>query len=552
MLVGTTLQGGKYTLNQEIGKGGFGITYKATHEYLNQEVVIKTINQKLQKHPDFAKFQRQFQDEARRLATCSHPNIVRVSDFFVEDGLPYMVMEYIDGETLGEAFVLPNIPLPEKTAVHYIRQIGAALQVVHKNNLLHRDIKPDNIILRRGTQEVVLIDFGIAREFNNGVKQTHTGMVSEGYSPIEQYLSHATRTPATDIYGLAATLYALLTGTIPLPALLRDREKMPAPLELQPHLSAAVNQAVMRGMAVEAKFRPQTVNDWLNLLPTSEDSYVPQSVPTHMVQTIDLSAQVPVETLPQQKSNNKIKANFSISDQTTRLKDKKFLSSKAFILAGVAVLTATVSFGVTKMITKPQHSESFPNPMVEETGSGDKNETANETGAESSKPNIIPSPTPEANSSTRVTTNTNTRRRYPRSTQTRENSNNTKQKLQINKVSSEEQTPQKPSYNSSSSNSSSQSTQSNSESPKTGGNYQRQTSPKTTPSPSRLIEQLREFRDSPKSPPPQNKSKFPRNNFNSNSQIKPRSPQSNSVVVPTKPSNTQTKSNSSSVEIPTN
>ena len=550
MLVGTTLQGGKYTLNQEIGKGGFGITYKATHEYLNQEVVIKTINQKLQKHPDFAKFQRQFQDEARRLATCSHPNIVRVSDFFVEDGLPYMVMEYIDGETLGEAFVLPNIPLPEKTAVHYIRQIGAALQVVHKNNLLHRDIKPDNIILRRGTQEVVLIDFGIAREFNNGVKQTHTGMVSEGYSPIEQYLSHATRTPATDIYGLAATLYALLTGTIPLPALLRDREKMPAPLELQPHLSAAVNQAVMRGMAVEAKFRPQTVNDWLNLLPTSEDSYVAQSVPTHMVQTIDLSAQVPVETLPQQKSNNKIKANFSISDQTTRLKDKKFLSSKAFILAGVAVLTATVSFGVTKMITKPQHSESFPNPMVEEAGSGDKNETANETGAESSKPNIIPSPTPEANSSTRVTTNTNTRRRYPRSTQTRENSNNTKQKLQINKVSSEEQTPQKPSYNSSSSNSSSQSTQSNSESPKTGGNYQRQTSPKTTPSPSRLIEQLREFRDSPKSPPPQNKSKFPRNNFNSNSQIKPRSP--NSVVVPTKPSNTQTQSNSSPVEIPTN
>ena len=75
--------------------------------------------------------------------------------FFVEDGLPYMVMEYIDGETLGEAFVLPNIPLPEKTAVHYIRQIAAALQVVHKNNLLHRDIKPDNIILRRETQEVV-------------------------------------------------------------------------------------------------------------------------------------------------------------------------------------------------------------------------------------------------------------------------------------------------------------------------------------------------------------------------------------------------------------
>ena len=229
MLAGTTLQSGKYTLNQEIGRGGFGITFKATHHFLNQIVVIKTLNEKLRQHPDFIKFERQFQDEARRLATCIHPNIVRVSDFFVEDGLPYMVMEYIPGETLLEAFVLPGIPMPEETAIHYIGQIGAALQVIHNNGLLHRDVKPDNIILRQGTQEVVLIDFGIAREFNSGVRQTHTGLVSEGYSPIEQYLSQAPRTPATDVYGLAATLYALLTAQVPLPALLRDREPMPTP-----------------------------------------------------------------------------------------------------------------------------------------------------------------------------------------------------------------------------------------------------------------------------------------------------------------------------------
>ncbi|NJL11371.1 MAG: serine/threonine protein kinase, partial [Calothrix sp. SM1_7_51] len=88
MLAGTILQGGKYTLNQEIGRGGFGITFKAMHHYLNQEVVIKTLNHRLRQHPDFAKFERQFQDEARRLATCIHLNIVRISDFFVEDGLP--------------------------------------------------------------------------------------------------------------------------------------------------------------------------------------------------------------------------------------------------------------------------------------------------------------------------------------------------------------------------------------------------------------------------------------------------------------------------------
>jgi serine/threonine protein kinase len=236
MLADTILQDGKYSLIQEIGRGGFGITFKATHHYLDQEVVMKTINERLRQHPDFAKFERQFQDEARRLATCIHPNIVRVSDFFVEAGLPYMVMEYIPGETLGDAFVLPGIALPETTAIHYIQQIGSALQVVHNNGLLHRDVKPDNIILRQGTQEVVLIDFGIAREFNGGVRQTHTGLVSEGYSPIEQYLTQAQRTPGTDVYGLAATLYALLTAQVPMPALLRDREQMPTPRELQPHL----------------------------------------------------------------------------------------------------------------------------------------------------------------------------------------------------------------------------------------------------------------------------------------------------------------------------
>lgn len=267
MLTGKTLQGGKYTLQQELGRGGFGITFKATHHYLHQLVVIKTLNEEVRQHPEFAKFHRQFQDEARRLAACVHPHIVRVSDFFIEDGLPYMVMDYIAGNTL-DLVVFPDNPLPEATAIHYIQQIGAALQVVHQNNLLHRDVKPQNIILRQGTSEVVLIDFGIAREFTPGLTQTHTNLVSEGYAPIEQYLARATRTPATDVYGLAATLYALLTARVPIAASLRSHIPMPAPRDVQPSLSVAVNQAVMRGMAVEARFRPATIAAWLNLLPT--------------------------------------------------------------------------------------------------------------------------------------------------------------------------------------------------------------------------------------------------------------------------------------------
>ncbi|MCU0565902.1 MAG: protein kinase [Oculatellaceae cyanobacterium Prado106] len=266
---GQTLQGGKYTLDHLLGQGGFGITYKATHHYLGQTVVIKTLNPMNQNHPQFAKLEQQFKDEGRRLALCVHPNIVRVNDFFIEDEVPYLVMDYIPGQTLEE-LVFPDHPLPEAIAIHYIRHIGAALEVVHQSGLLHRDIKPQNIILRQGTQQVVLIDFGISREFTPGVTQTHTSMISEGYAPVEQYIVQQKRTPASDVYGLAATLYALLTAQVPVASILRDRQSMPAPADLQPYLSTAVNQAVMRGMAIDVHYRPATVADWLAMLPSYE------------------------------------------------------------------------------------------------------------------------------------------------------------------------------------------------------------------------------------------------------------------------------------------
>ncbi len=268
-LIGKTLQGGKYTLNAELGRGGFGITFKATHHYLNQIVVIKTLNEALRNDPNFLEFQRKFQDEARRLAMCVHPNIVRVSDFFLEDGLSFLVMDYIPGLTLEE-WVFPDRPLPEATAIHYIRQVGSALQVVHQNGLLHRDIKPQNIILREGTQQVILIDFGISREFTSGSPQTHTNMISSGYAPIEQYFVQEKRSPATDVYGLAATLYALITAQIPTASILRERQPMADPRSSQPHISASVNQAIMQGMALDVRYRPETIAAWLNLLPRAE------------------------------------------------------------------------------------------------------------------------------------------------------------------------------------------------------------------------------------------------------------------------------------------
>ncbi|MGA7934027.1 MAG: protein kinase [Kovacikia sp.] len=264
--VGKTLQDGKYTLDQELGRGGFGITYKATHHWLGQVVVIKTLNETLRQDAKFADFRQQFQNEGKRLALCSHPGIVRVTDFFIEETLPYLVMDYIPGQTLDK-LVLPEHPLPEITAINYIQQVGVALKAVHQLGLLHRDVKPQNLILQQGTGQVVLIDFGTAREFSPGLTQTHTSVLSDGYAPIEQYLPHAKRTAATDVYGLAATLYTLLTAQVPIASVLRDRHPLRDPRDLRPDLSPAVNQAVLRGMAMELHHRPASVDEWLMLLP---------------------------------------------------------------------------------------------------------------------------------------------------------------------------------------------------------------------------------------------------------------------------------------------
>ncbi|HEY9835072.1 MAG TPA: protein kinase [Stenomitos sp.] len=352
LLVGKTLQGGKYTLEQELGRGGFGVTYKATHHYLDQVVVIKTLNESLQLHPEFPRFLHRFQDEAKALALCVHPNIVRVSDFFVEAEWPYMVMDYVAGSTL-QALVFPGRPLDEATAIYYIRQVGEALKVVHQKGLLHRDIKPANIILRQGTQEVVLIDFGIARGFNTDSTQTHTNLVSDGYAPLEQYLVKEKRTPASDVYGLAATLYALLTAQVPTPAVIRDRQPMPAPRELQPQMSAAVNQAIMRGMAVEARFRPANVEEWLSLLPNPQLTPVNGTpISTHTGTTAPIN--------PQQLAQlNKT----SLSSPNLPL--FKRLGVRGMAIGGVAAIaTGLIAVGAVRHQSKPKSTTTTPTPTA--------------------------------------------------------------------------------------------------------------------------------------------------------------------------------------------
>ena len=264
-LIGKPLQGGKYKLEAVLGRGGFGLTFRAHQTYLDQVVVIKTLHESHWRSPNLSDLQGQFQDEARRLAMCSHPNVVRVSDFFIEDDLPYMVMDYIPGRSLAD-IVIPSNPLPIKASVDYISQIGRALQAVHAKGLLHRDVKPQNIMIHELTGEAILIDFGIARELTQNSTQTHTSIVSEGYAPIEQYLPKAHRSAATDVYGLAATLYTLLTAEVPVAAVLRDRNPLTPIRALRPDVKESMAAAIEQGMNIELPDRPQSVGRWLTLL----------------------------------------------------------------------------------------------------------------------------------------------------------------------------------------------------------------------------------------------------------------------------------------------
>ena len=265
----TVLQQGKYTINATLGIGGFGITYRAIHTHLNQTVVLKTLNESLRQHPESAQFQQQFIAEAQRLSQCQHSNIVKVIDFFEEAGQSFIAMDYIPGQTLAQ-IVETDRPLPEAQALHYIRQIASAVSTVHHSGLLHGDIKPENIIRRADSHLVMLIEFGIARGFTAGTKQTHTNLLSPGYAPIEQYLYDGKCTPATDIYALSATLYYLLSGVAPVAAPLRDRIPLASLRQFQPNLSAGIERVILHGLEIDPQNRPQKVENWLTMLQQTE------------------------------------------------------------------------------------------------------------------------------------------------------------------------------------------------------------------------------------------------------------------------------------------
>ncbi|MFM8322099.1 MAG: serine/threonine-protein kinase, partial [Chloroflexota bacterium] len=241
----------RYRVVRILGQGGFGALYRAWDTTLGRPCALK---ENLDASPET---QRQFLREAKILANLHHPNLPRVTDYFIDGAQQYLVMDFIDGQDLQEMLEDRGGPLPENQALGWMRQVCDALAYLHaqKPPIIHRDVKPGNIKITSAGQ-AVLVDFGIAKVYDPHSKTTVGAQaVTPGFSPLEQYGKGQTD-PRTDIYALGATLYTLLAFSEPPESVQRVVRDPLVPLRQQaPQVSLRTAAAVAKAMQMDPSLR---------------------------------------------------------------------------------------------------------------------------------------------------------------------------------------------------------------------------------------------------------------------------------------------------------
>jgi serine/threonine protein kinase len=267
-IMGTAVETiGDYELLDKIADGGMGAVYRARQISTGMQVALKLVARHLAKN---RVLMQRFRQEYNAAAAINHPNVVRALDFGFHLEAPYMVMEYVEGETLGQR-VEREGRIPSQEAVQIISQIAQALHKAHKNGLIHRDVKPDNILLTP-TGQAKLADLGLVKEVDAELNLTRTGrgLGTPHFMAPEQFRDAKNVDLRCDIYSLGATLYTMVTGEVPFRLLgpldtwIRKLDnKLPSPRALVPGLSERLDWAIQRAMSADRAQRPSTCWEFL-------------------------------------------------------------------------------------------------------------------------------------------------------------------------------------------------------------------------------------------------------------------------------------------------
>ena len=366
---GKFLKGNNYKIISKISKGNFGITYLAEQTSLDRKVCIKefffqgscersvngqvTVTTSGQEVTD--SFRRKFMREAKRLSKFDHPNIVKVIDVFEENGTAYMVMDYVEGETLQQ-LVDRKGKLSEKEALEYIISLCDALEVVHEKKLLHLDIKPSNILIKRQNNTPVLIDFGISKFTEvSGEDHSTTSPVAltKGYAPLEQYGQDITKlTALTDVYSVAATLYKLVTGVTPPEAAVIVQDGIKPPNEINLALSERLNSIILKSLSVKPSHRALSISKLkADLKGVSKEAVVPET---------DGDTEVLGEIKNQESHVYTAKATDEQPIHYEPVRESK--NSIVLWLAAIAIILITVA-----IVTRNKNSESIFTNEIQKT-----------------------------------------------------------------------------------------------------------------------------------------------------------------------------------------
>ena len=260
------LLGNRYEIIEKIGSGGMATVYKAKCHVLNRYVAIKILRDEFITDEEFIK---RFEAEAQSAASITHPNIVSVYDVGVDGNLHYIVMELIKGKTLKEIIIEEKGPLPWKWSVNIASQIASALEMAHKNHIIHRDIKPHNIIITEdGIAKVT--DFGIAKAVSNSTITAFGTTIGSVHYFSPEHARGGFTDEKSDLYSLGVVMYEMLTGKVPFDAdtpvsvaLKHMQEEPRPPIEVNPNVPIAVNDIIMKALKKDTNLRYQNATAML-------------------------------------------------------------------------------------------------------------------------------------------------------------------------------------------------------------------------------------------------------------------------------------------------